>query len=197
MVCGQQLSRGGRGDREWVLGVAARRVPPRMRERRERVSAAARRGGPAPAHTALPPPCHPLPLSKPSGQRQACTWGAGAGHPWVLARGFRLTGGRVTAARCGAGPAFRPPPACASVLPSPPHLNAPRADTDCAAGAMLIQNFAVHSDNLTVSDDKFTASYQYASTSLQPPAGPEGQWVVEPTTTVYEFETDRRVPKLG
>lgn len=60
---------------------------------------------------------------------------------------------------------------------------------------MLVDQFVVDSPNVVYTDDKITSSYSYASTSLQP--GSDGKWVVQPTSTTYEFQVDRRVPKLG
>lgn len=59
---------------------------------------------------------------------------------------------------------------------------------------MLAESFVVDSDRCKVTDDHITTTYEYASTSVQPEGN---QWVVRPTTTTYEFQVDRRVPKLG
>jgi myo-inositol-1-phosphate synthase len=60
---------------------------------------------------------------------------------------------------------------------------------------MLIEDFVVDSPNVVYSEDNIRSTYIYESTSLQP--GPDGSWVVRPTSSTYEFEVDRRVPKLG
>lgn len=60
---------------------------------------------------------------------------------------------------------------------------------------MLIENFTVESKNLVVSDEFLTSTYEYESTELNRSA--DGSWTVKPTSEVYEFRTERRVPKLG
>lgn len=60
---------------------------------------------------------------------------------------------------------------------------------------MLVDKFAVDSDRVSVTDDSIVSTYQYQATTVQ--RGTDGQWVVKPTATEYQFKTDRRVPKLG
>ncbi len=61
---------------------------------------------------------------------------------------------------------------------------------------MLLENFKVESPNVVYSESDITARYEYQSTSVE--RGADGKsWTVKPTTTTYEFKTDRRVPKLG
>lgn len=60
---------------------------------------------------------------------------------------------------------------------------------------MLVDKFAVESDQVQVTDDSIVSTYQYQATTVQ--RGSDGQWVVKPTATEYQFKTDRRVPKLG
>ncbi|MEW5299695.1 MAG: hypothetical protein WDW38_004251 [Sanguina aurantia] len=60
---------------------------------------------------------------------------------------------------------------------------------------MLIENFTVESKNLVVSDEFLTSTYEYESTELNRAA--DGAWTVKPISEVYEFRTERRVPKLG
>lgn len=60
---------------------------------------------------------------------------------------------------------------------------------------MLIDNFTVDSPNVAYTDDHITSTYSYTSTKLDRDA--DGKWVVQPTTSTYEFRVNRRVPKLG
>lgn len=60
---------------------------------------------------------------------------------------------------------------------------------------MLVDKFVVDSPNVTYTDEAITATYEYQNTALEP--GPDGKWVVRPTTTTYEFKTQAKVPKLG
>lgn len=60
---------------------------------------------------------------------------------------------------------------------------------------MLAETFEVQSPNVVYSEEAITSTYEYASTKLERTA--DGKWVVQPTTSTYEFRVDRRVPKLG
>ncbi len=60
---------------------------------------------------------------------------------------------------------------------------------------MLIQDFQVESPAVQYTSEAITSTYDYQSTKLE--RGADGRWVVRPTTTTYQFKTDRRVPKLG
>lgn len=59
---------------------------------------------------------------------------------------------------------------------------------------MLVDKFAVDSDRVQLTDDSIVSTYQYQATTVE--RGSDA-WVVKPTTTEYQFKTDRRVPKLG
>lgn len=60
---------------------------------------------------------------------------------------------------------------------------------------MLVEDFVVQSPNVAYSDDYITSTYNYASTRLE--RSDKGGWVVQPTSTEYQFRVNRRVPKLG
>ncbi len=60
---------------------------------------------------------------------------------------------------------------------------------------VLLDSFKVDSPNVVYGEDAITAAYNYQHTEVE--QGTDGQWVVRPKTTKYEFKTDTRVPKLG
>ena len=60
---------------------------------------------------------------------------------------------------------------------------------------VLLDSFKVESDNVTYGEEAISATYDYNHTQVERSA--DGQWVVKPQTTKYEFKTDTRVPKLG
>ena len=60
---------------------------------------------------------------------------------------------------------------------------------------MLVDAFTVQSPNVVYTEDTITTTYDYKSTELRQDA--QGKWIVEPTSTQYEFQVDRKVPKLG
>lgn len=60
---------------------------------------------------------------------------------------------------------------------------------------MLIDNFKVDSPNVHYESDAIAATYSYDHTDLT--QAPDGNWIVRPTATQYEFRTGTRVPKLG
>eukprot|EP00239_Pterosperma_sp_CCMP1384_P006555 CAMPEP_0197843300 /NCGR_PEP_ID=MMETSP1438-20131217/142_1 /TAXON_ID=1461541 /ORGANISM="Pterosperma sp., Strain CCMP1384" /LENGTH=506 /DNA_ID=CAMNT_0043453349 /DNA_START=75 /DNA_END=1595 /DNA_ORIENTATION=- len=60
---------------------------------------------------------------------------------------------------------------------------------------MLVENFQVENDNVVYSDDTIKSSYKYESTEMIP--GKDDKWTVKPVTTTYQFETSRKVPKMG
>lgn len=60
---------------------------------------------------------------------------------------------------------------------------------------VLLEQFKVDSPNVKYEDDVISASYDYQHTDICQTQ--DGQWVVKPLTTRYDFRTDRRVPKLG
>lgn len=60
---------------------------------------------------------------------------------------------------------------------------------------MLVQDFIVESPNVKYDEDFITSTYKYDSTKLT--RTEKGSWVVQPTSTQYQFRVDRRVPKLG
>lgn len=61
---------------------------------------------------------------------------------------------------------------------------------------MLVDSFKVDAPNVKYGEDAIVSSYDYQSTKLERTADGKS-WVVKPTSTKYEFKTDRRVPKLG
>jgi myo-inositol-1-phosphate synthase len=60
---------------------------------------------------------------------------------------------------------------------------------------VLVDKFEVTSPNVSYTDEFIQSSYDYQSTSVNRTA--DGKWVVEPSTTKYEFRVDRKVPKFG
>lgn len=60
---------------------------------------------------------------------------------------------------------------------------------------MLVDSFKVASPHVTYTDDEIRSVYQYDSTKVSRTR--DGEFVVQPTRTEYEFSVDRRVPKLG
>ncbi|KAF4739059.1 synthase [Perkinsus olseni] len=61
--------------------------------------------------------------------------------------------------------------------------------------AVHCPSFTVDSPNVVYTDTHIEASYDYHTTDISQSS--DGQWVVKPRTVKYNFETDRRVPKLG
>lgn len=60
---------------------------------------------------------------------------------------------------------------------------------------MLVERFRVDSPHVDYGDDEIAASYTHENTELD--QGRNGEWIVRPTSTQYEFRTSTRVPKLG
>lgn len=63
-----------------------------------------------------------------------------------------------------------------------------------AVDTFVADAFQVQSDKVTYSTDHIHAEYEYQSTSVETM---DGKITVVPKTDCFEFETDRRVPKLG
>lgn len=63
---------------------------------------------------------------------------------------------------------------------------------------MLIDTFQVDSPNVKYTEEFIESSYRYETTEVFPETR-EGktQWKVKPVTQVYNFRTQRRVPRLG
>lgn len=55
--------------------------------------------------------------------------------------------------------------------------------------------FEVNSPNVTYTDAAIKSKYTYRTTSIE--AGANGKLVATPKETVYDFKTDRKVPKTG
>jgi myo-inositol-1-phosphate synthase len=60
---------------------------------------------------------------------------------------------------------------------------------------VLLDNFKVDAPHVKYEETAINATYDYQHTEVERSA--DGQWVVKPQTTKYEFKTDTRVPKLG
>ncbi len=60
---------------------------------------------------------------------------------------------------------------------------------------MLIDNYKIANPNVKETEDTVTASYNYDSTNVE--QAKDGSWVVTPTSTQYEFKTQKKLPKLG
>ncbi|KAK1724646.1 hypothetical protein CaCOL14_005508 [Colletotrichum acutatum] len=56
--------------------------------------------------------------------------------------------------------------------------------------------FTVDSPNVVYNDDEILSKYTYRTTKVTRDAA-TGKYVAKPTTTLYEFKTDRKVPKVG
>ncbi|KAF8467270.1 hypothetical protein BDZ91DRAFT_762743 [Kalaharituber pfeilii] len=55
--------------------------------------------------------------------------------------------------------------------------------------------FVVDSPNVTYTENEITSTYTYRTTKVTKNA--DGKYVAQPVSTVYDFKTDRRVPKVG
>eukprot|EP00897_Mesotaenium_endlicherianum_P004104 jgi/Mesen1/3721/ME000202S02811 len=63
---------------------------------------------------------------------------------------------------------------------------------------MLIDNFRVDSPNVVYTEDFIQSKYEYQSTELTNVLKDgKFEWIAKPTSTSYDFKTDRKVPKLG
>ncbi|EFJ37320.1 hypothetical protein SELMODRAFT_270269 [Selaginella moellendorffii] len=64
---------------------------------------------------------------------------------------------------------------------------------------MFIESFRVESPNVKYSEEHISSVYDYNTTDLVHEKNREGkyEWVVKPSTVTYEFQTQRKVPKLG
>ena len=60
---------------------------------------------------------------------------------------------------------------------------------------MLLDSFTVDSPNVTYTEQHITSQYQYDTTELE--CGPRGEFTVRPVSQQVEFQTERRVPKVG
>lgn len=60
---------------------------------------------------------------------------------------------------------------------------------------MLLDSFTVESPNVTYTEEHITSSYEYDTTELE--RGPRGDFTVRPVSQRVEFQTERRVPKVG
>ena len=60
---------------------------------------------------------------------------------------------------------------------------------------MLLDGFKVNSPNVQYNDSSITSSYAYQHTEVE--RTDDGNWVLTPQETKYEFKTDTKVPKLG
>jgi hypothetical protein len=60
---------------------------------------------------------------------------------------------------------------------------------------MLLQTFSVDSPNVTYTEDSITSSYEYDTTEVE--CGPGLNFTIRPVSHKVEFQTARRVPKVG
>lgn len=60
---------------------------------------------------------------------------------------------------------------------------------------MLLQTFSVDSPNVTYTEDSITSSYEYDTTEVE--CGPALNFTIRPVSHKVEFQTARRVPKVG
>lgn len=63
-----------------------------------------------------------------------------------------------------------------------------------AVDTFLLEKFEVHSDKVKYTAEHILAEYEYQTTSVEAEGG---KIKVTPKTDAFEFQTDRRVPKLG
>ena len=63
-----------------------------------------------------------------------------------------------------------------------------------AVDTFLLETFEVHSDKVKYTAEHILAEYEYQTTSVEARGG---KIKVTPKTDAFEFQTDRRVPKLG
>lgn len=72
--------------------------------------------------------------------------------------------------------------------------------TGSANGASAVQTaaqdvFTVNSPNVTYSDSEIKSTYTYRTTKVE--TGTDGKFVATPSETLYDFKTERKVPKTG
>lgn len=60
---------------------------------------------------------------------------------------------------------------------------------------MLLESFKVVSPNVQYTEDTIQSTYRYDSTRIS--RNEKGEFLVEPTSSTYEFAVNRHVPKLG
>lgn len=63
------------------------------------------------------------------------------------------------------------------------------------AAAYNDDRFTVKSPNVIYTDSEIKSTYTYHTSKVEKQA--DGTYVVEPLTTVYDFKTERKVPKVG
>jgi myo-inositol-1-phosphate synthase len=64
-----------------------------------------------------------------------------------------------------------------------------------SAQAPRQDSFTVNSPNVTYTDAEIKSKYTYRTTKIE--TGADGKFVATPTETLYDFKTDRKVPKTG
>jgi hypothetical protein len=60
---------------------------------------------------------------------------------------------------------------------------------------MLVDSFHVDSTDVIYTDENITSSYSYDTTELE--CSDDGKFTVRPQQQSVQFQTDRRVPKVG
>lgn len=60
---------------------------------------------------------------------------------------------------------------------------------------MHTETFKVNSPNVVYGEDYIESTYKYQTTSVE--KGPDGNIVVTPNETTYQFKTHTKIPKLG
>ncbi|OAA68501.1 inositol-3-phosphate synthase [Niveomyces insectorum RCEF 264] len=88
----------------------------------------------------------------------------------------------------------------AQVDPAPSNGNGPlngHANGSTSAGPARAAGdlFTVSSPNVVYTDDAIESKYTYRTTAVA--TGADGRYTATPVETVYDFKTDRRVPKVG
>ena len=69
------------------------------------------------------------------------------------------------------------------------------ADSSTAVQAPAQDLFTVNSPNVTYTDSEIKSTYTYRTTKVE--TGADGKLVATPTETLYDFKTERKVPKTG
>jgi myo-inositol-1-phosphate synthase len=81
-----------------------------------------------------------------------------------------------------------------------PHAQEYTGSANGADNASAVQTaaqdvFTVNSPNVTYSDSEIKSTYTYRTTKVE--TGADGKFVATPTETLYDFKTERKVPKTG
>lgn len=76
-----------------------------------------------------------------------------------------------------------------------PHANGSSNGQSNGAAAVHDELFTVQSPNVVYTDSEIKSTYTYHTTKVSKTAS--GKYLAEPLTAVYDFKTERKVPKVG